>query len=786
MDLMRWWLALGIWLAGTGHGSTLLGQPHESRDLVSTERDRQVQLHLLPTTVAPVLDRVERQFAAGEHREGLDALQAILDRFPNHLIQAPASPLNPSFPMYHFLPIELHAAHLRQSWEESHPQAMAEYRATHEISIQSRWDSLRAEAPLDKLEALAVESTGCPLAAELWEWVGDVGLQRGWTQRARFAYYQADPRLRATWYGQDGAVQGWLPWHVVLRHRGPESPLPQALLAKSGDAKDDRLGGLWARMLACSIVDGDLQRARFERRVLAELFSDARVHPAQDSPRWLAVLDQWSKDRESSAKESSHAKCVTFAGGPDRSARSAIQPSALAEPSSQAQIDWSNPIWEQPLPRRLGDSDQTFVGGPRVAENREGLLAYHPLIHQGRVWIHDFRQIWAFELASGQSWPSSPNGNRHGSPVYKESMAEHQLIPLGYPVAGVPRATLSIVEQALYARSGSLVTAWRMKSSEGVDSRSWLVGLDLSAEGKLLPGFPVRLAGPEYANCEFDGTPLAIGDRLFVYATQRSSVHVRRFCLCLDRWNGRILWRSPFLASAMPADLENANEISHQLISFHQGRLFCSTGLGAIASLNAETGELVWLVQYPRVDIRQETYPRSLRFQHRDLAPPMVHHDMVICAPRDCREIIALDATTGDMIWATDPEQACDAVHLLGIDQDTLIVSGDHLYWIDLWSGQVRCRYPEAGIGLPGHASPSPRGLGRGLIVPSRIYWPVSRKVLVFATSVSRDRTGYAIPKLESTIDLGPRAAEGVHMTSDENHVVLTSPTRVMVYGRKK
>jgi outer membrane protein assembly factor BamB len=101
----------------------------------------------------------------------------------------------------------------------------------------------------------------------------------------------------------------------------------------------------------------------------------------------------------------------------------------------------------------------------------------------------------------------------------------------------------------------------------------------------------------------------------------------------------------------------------------------------------------------------------------------MFHNDLVIVAPADTPAVFALDAHTGRRIWIND--QLADVLHLLGVVNQNLILSGNRLRALDIRSGQQLFIWPEserAGI----------RGIGRGLVAGEEIFWPARDAIYAF------------------------------------------------------
>ena len=129
----------------------------------------------------------------------------------------------------------------------------------------------------------------------------------------------------------------------------------------------------------------------------------------------------------------------------------------------------------------------------------------------------------------------------------------------------------------------------------------------------------------------------------------------------------------------------------------------------------------------------------------RDLTPCLYDRGTLIVAPADSPEVFALDAATGQALWHTGPG-AEGIVHLLGVAGDTLIASGDRLYWIGLGGpnpGRIRRVWPEGAEKL---------GYGRGLLAGDCVLWPTREKIYVFDQQTGR---------LRKEIDLLPRGVTG-------------------------
>lgn len=423
---------------------------------------------------------------------------------------------------------------------------------------------------------------------------------------------------------------------------------------------------------------------------------------------------------------------------------------------------------------------QPKASRPRVGELDGGSLVYHPVVDDGRLYLNELTKISAFDLESGRPWPDI----QPSLPLFDSQIAPSAYVPLGYPLIGTPRGTLTIVDDHLYARMGSPVTGWANRdSSNDGGSISYLVGLDLSKQGSLLAGFPLRLNEPEFVAAEFEGCPLVFGDLLIVAYAQRDSVGVRRSVAAFDRFGGELRWKSEGLAAGFPQGVDRANLISHQLLTLAGGRVYYNTNLGQIVCLDPLTGQVVWTTSYEDYESKGRRYPRPERFRYRDLNPCVISGGLVYCLPQDAPELIVLDATTGNLVWSTSDTELADAIHLVGREGGSIVVGGDRLTWLDARTGKVLGRFP-AGT-TPGdlNALPNPRGLGRGSIHDGLVYWPVENEVFVFPADLSGSaENSVDAPPIVKRYPLERGGAEGGNLLIAEGWFVYAAPARLMAF----
>jgi outer membrane protein assembly factor BamB len=166
---------------------------------------------------------------------------------------------------------------------------------------------------------------------------------------------------------------------------------------------------------------------------------------------------------------------------------------------------------------------------------------------------------------------------------------------------------------------------------------------------------------------------------------------------------------------------DHYNLVGHQLLTLGDGRLFLNTGTGAIAALDAVTGRILWVITWPaRSD---ETYDEESNPQRHGLVPGLYHRG-ILYAVTEAHELFALDATTGQPTWH---RQIRDRIlHLLGIVDGRLILSGNSLWALDIHTGEnAWASQPRLGF-----EDPDGFGYGRGVVTEQSVFWPLRDEIL--------------------------------------------------------
>ncbi|MEM7476237.1 MAG: PQQ-binding-like beta-propeller repeat protein [Planctomycetota bacterium] len=587
-------------------------------DVVAPERKSvDLEVEQPPALLSPAyqlsLEQIEDLIVSEEYGEAIEKLESLLKTSEEQIValgkQQHAGTI--SVQTYEPLRQRLSRRLLKLTMEIPEVELMYQEQVakTAEVAL-AEWSRSK---DLRRGQQLVAQFRASALGEAFSKKLMDLYLERGWALAALAEAQQFCPELRIL--VRDGS-QATLPWPLVFEQmNGIAKSDVEAWLRKSWSGLSESRS---ARMVEAM------------RRVLqASHISDRTMDPKRWFQWWSELRTtipdaSWREDKlftfeelPQRPKDESVSDWFTFAGNAARC------PEAAGTISPNPSVRWS---WSVPLYMATGD--QVPASQPRVAESEQGTLPYHPVVAGGKVYVNTMTQILAFEQESGKPW------TRSGNALFESHTAPGAYLPLRYPLVGVPRGTLSISGQELFARMGAAVTgSANPRRGPGGRSVSYLVGLDLNASGEMLPGFPLYLIPNEFEDAEFDGPPIVFGDFLIAPVVVRDNVGLHRGVAAFYRDTGELAWKSPVLASGLPEGSEQANLISHQLVTVVDGRVFYNTNLGSIVCLDALTGNILWLSQYSRDPFKSNEFPGPDRFRYRDRNPCMVSKGLVYSDP---------------------------------------------------------------------------------------------------------------------------------------------------------
>lgn len=587
---------------------------------------------------------------------------------------------------------------------------------------------------------------------------GDLGAARGyWEQLIEtppaiisgddFAAFRADKTLTVAEgqlldkYYLRREPSGNYVLHAV-RGIDPEIPTVSAILRTRGlvgtrlayPLADLPPADVCARLILVNLLEGSRDWAERGIRELAEVYPSATGRLGGREVNYVEALTALLEESKAWPVESRGKNWPTFAGNMERNRTQPTFPDV-------GRVKWRVP-WTAVA---AGEYDYP---ARRPAEDRRTLLSYHPVVNDGHVFVADGGQVRAYELETGlPAWGGDPVIYNPG-PVNLESAFSHR------STIGAPRYTLTVHNRRLLVRMGSPTTSIAVDGLSRGPS-SFIACLDLAAEGRL----QWTATPPSDDRWAFEGTPVADDDFIYV-ALRKGGVRPQAHVACYDAETGAPVWRRMICSAETPAQ-GDVEEITHNLLTLNGDALYYNSNLGAVAALAKQDGEIRWITTYPRTS-DDDLNRRAVHF-FRDLTPCVYDRGTLYVAPSDSRHILALDAASGLLRWETT--LADDVVHLIGVEGDHLIASGERMWWIQARDGRIAHVWPDE----------SPKGYGRGALVGDMVLRPTRTTIEVF---------GAADGVRRREIELSTRDASGGHLIVVDDALLIAGGEELIVFDR--
>lgn len=752
----------------------------------------------LDATSAAHLEQAKRFLAEEQWSEAVEAIRRVQEDGADRLMRVDL--YQPLAGFERFVPASEYCQWRLAELATDAPLALAHYRSLVD-PLAERWlragESTNDEALLQRIVDQAFASR---YGDEALLKLGDLALARGDPAMARAAWQRISAAFAVPLSAADALrAPAGSPLWLALRQfdfanhgQGLRELLDSANRAPAGIYPDPHLerAAVLARLVLASIFEHSRQRATIELAALHSLDPEAEGKLGGIAGRYVDRLQSiWDESAHWPA-ERRPTDWPMFGGDATRG-RSAARG---VDPAGRQ-------LWSYPLPRQ--SADREWSGEQlRSADDTKSLLAYHPVVLGQTVLLQvdaqsnsyiialdlkTGRRLWQVDYSRGLAADSHDDEQPLEVSDAHADLARH---------LGVARHTLSVAGNRVFARVGSPVTvpSARRAATWLAKDQGFLVGVDLATGGKSLQGFPIRPASKEWT---FEGSPLAAEGSLYLAMRHgggsQSQLYLAAFELPTtavggatagsddDRSQGRLKWQTRICSAATLGGIE-LDELTHLLVTRGSGRLYLNTNAGVVAAVSAIDGRLLWLVKYPRAPARGTTATAAEQHWFRDLTPCLAWKDRLIVAPADCERIFALDSATGQLAWALPAGAADDVVHLLGVENDVLVASGDVLYWIDAYTGGVLTQFPRIEPGGAGQALHFPRGFGRGIMADGHIWWPTRESIFMFDAVPLHSAFGQR-PHLAREIPLLPRGVSGGNLLLVGGVMLIATGDRLVAFG---
>lgn len=627
------------------------------------------------------------------------------------------------------------------------PEGLVIYRARLDPQAKRWFESARSGADEEGLQKVIRQAFLSSYGDDALLLLGELAWERGAISAARSVWEKLLPLAQKREPGELSAV---------LRY--PDADIDPAEVR--------------ARLVLCSYAQGNVGRARQELAIFGELHPQAEGTLAGKTGRLAELVAGLMRSPVRPPASVETSPSPTFAANPQRNART-------SDTIDVGAVQWSVPLTPMRI-ERVSRRDDTRFDDPFNPPDRSAatqpmdVLSAYPVVHHEIVFVCDETSIYAYKLTAQNplgeaAWPANGKPPQTAEEV-KASARIFSLPPALEPSkilvrqrAGLPRFTLTVHDGKLYARMGT--TAATHAPNRGLNtSPSLLVCLDLAREGDLKwiwNGAEIPTDGGPWT---FDGSPVIAEGRVYV-ALRRMSPQPQLNVACFDTNTQKLLWNRK-ICVGLDAFAGDVDEIHHQLLTLADDRLFYSTNLGAIASIEASGGSLQWIATYPRGEA--DSVAMFNRRQQGGPNPCVLHEGMAYVAPNDTNRVLAFHADSGLLRWERELKGRPAA--LLGVKDGKLIVAGDRLWSLDVETGgNYRGWEPLGG------RDPEVQSFGRGLIAGDVVYWPRREEIVLVELSTWR---------LRREVDLAHQHGErGGNLVAAPGFLLVAQTNRLAAFG---
>ncbi len=616
------------------------------------------------------------------------------------------------------------------------PAGLAVYRNRMDSQARRWFDEARQQDDIELLKKVIERAFVSSVGDDALFRLGELAWDRGEPAVARDYWEQILP----------------LPAHV------PKVPIGKPLPVRRYPDTDLAQAEILARLILCRLVQGQFDQARAELKVFQDTHPQATGYLAGRDGNLAETLTEVIQTAEKWPKLDFLDDVVSFA-------KNAARNTVFEKPIDVGAELWTTPEWP------MGDFAMIT---PRPGEFRWPRMRY-PVVTGNTVLMCDDENIFAFDLETGRpKWPLDPND--------PDTLTQARIYPPGGPilqpgptpeVVGVPRFTLTVAEDRIYAKMGTPITSQKSNSVQDFDNR--IVCLDLQKLDGPNAQDPLvwLIKSSDVPNTDdddtagrwlFEGSPMIENGRIFV-VMRRSRPQTELRVVCFDAETATLLWSHTIGASIFNLN-ERRNYASHNLLTVAENTVFCSTEMGAIAALNTTDGRIRWVVTY-----ESEAIENTSDFSDPErigLTPCVFHDGVIFAAPSDSQDVLAINADTGVVQWSTRIRKDQDRiVHLLGVTDDRVILCGRQVWGLDRQTGRVA--YPR----IP--RINSPPSTGRGLIAGHVVYRPTHETIERLDT-----RTGRPVGQ---PIALRQRGGRGGNLTIAGDILLVAESLRLVAYA---
>ncbi|MCH8840421.1 MAG: PQQ-binding-like beta-propeller repeat protein [Planctomycetes bacterium] len=458
-----------------------------------------------------------------------------------------------------------------------------------------------------------------------------------------------------------------LPPEALARYRELVDPIAEAWYCQGVAQRDHRLLRRVVDEMFCSSWGDDALLALGELALGRGEYQAARTH-WQAIRGGLSGLTYPDSDINPADLEARLALVSIRAGQWERAAGQLVRFTS-SHPDARGRLAGRNVVYAAQLAQLLKQARQWPTPGPQRdwPTAGGGFARTHAARTDARL---ELQPLWSHAFAAAEKNEPSV------FPIVAGELVVYQ------DAAGVHALHLATGQQAFHSDSATFrsprsprTPRFTLTAHEnqvfGTESSGALWAVDLDRDGAL--SFRGR---PGDSDAVFSGAPVVDGTHLLL-ETRTSDRSARAGIACFDLATGKPVWRRWLCRANLPA-----GEIATNLLTASPGVVYACTNLGAIAAVRTDDGQILWLRTYSRTN-----FSAAEKVSYRACSPCVYQRGMLFALPADSRQLLALDAATGEILWSRSALQS--TAQLVGVTEDRLVLASGGLHLLDPNTGDI-------------------------------------------------------------------------------------------------